>query len=61
MHCTANSNEHVCSVCNNQQVLSDNKRVGHITCHMQAPNKTLVYADWFRCQARIMLAAVFLA
>ena len=24
------------------------KRVGHITCHMQAPYKTLVYADGFQ-------------
>jgi hypothetical protein len=60
MHCTADRNEQVCSLCNSQQVLSDHNTVGQIMCHMQAPYKTLVCADRFKCQAH-MLAGVFLA
>jgi len=58
-HGTADRNEHVCSMCYNQQVLSNHKTVAQITHCMQTPYKTLVYADALKCQARLMAARIF--
>ena len=58
-HCTADRNEHVCSLCYNQQVLSNPKTVAQITPCMQAPYKTLVYVDGLKYQAHLMAAGIF--
>jgi hypothetical protein len=50
----------VCSVCYNQQVLSEHKTVAQITRCMQAPYKTLL-AGGFKRQLYLVPAAVFLA
>ena len=58
-HCTADRNEQVCSMCYNQQVLSNHKTIAQITHCMQAPYKTLVYADGLKHQPHLMTAGIF--
>ena len=59
VHCTADRNKHVCSMCFNQQVLSIHQTVPQITHCMQAPYKTLVYAYGLKCQAHRTAARIF--